>query len=328
MALRSRKPSRREAMLGFYGPLSLLGCCRAGPWGSSSRSRCCRSRRARRAGTTPEQFGTAALHERRDVLHARLRRRDADDGRGPRCWPCSRPGWASASSERSSATCPRCTGRSRSARSRSRCWTRAPARRRRPLSSCAAGPRRRRAPGRPAARVGALGGAAAGDPHLVSAARLLPLAAQQPVVARARSRRSSTPPRCCWPARAAARVAGPAHVRHGPPRAGRHDADLRAALLARRGDRLTPESWSGCARSSRRRRHASCQDRRTSKPARRATAQVRALRAGARRVAAVRVAAVGPRTTRRDNWQGGPWDKQLAAQPARSIGATITSDHF
>ena len=144
-------------------------------------------------GEAPRAFTTLLLHERRDVLHARLRRHHAHDGGRPRASGVRSPARASAFSAPSSATRPRCNGAFAQreleislmdARAGSP-PTAAEFLRRTPptgsgalcddlLAAGSAGP-----------------GAVARDAHLVSAARLLPLPARQPVVGSRRSSRSS-----------------------------------------------------------------------------------------------------------------------------------------
>src|SRR5262249_42126864 len=77
-----------------------------------------------------------------------------------------------------------------------------------------------------AGRMGALGGRAHGEPSLLSDARLLPLAASEPVVAR---RPHHHPRHECFhhgDLRRLGRAPGAAHLRHGAPCRGRSLADL------------------------------------------------------------------------------------------------------
>ena len=143
------------------------------------------ARRCTRRPASRPTASTLPLPQRRDVLHAGLRRRHRRLAGRPAAGGGRGRAWASASWPSSSATCRCSTRRSRAARSSSRCWTPAPARRRAPPSCCCGWAGRRPASPRPSpsGRVGALGGRAAGEPPVVPRAELLPLAARQPVVA-------------------------------------------------------------------------------------------------------------------------------------------------
>ena len=196
LARRMRPGKRRNAFLSVFGPLSILVLI--GVWAVglivgfallhwSLGSPLHTPGRAGRPGRLP-------LPQRRHLLHARLRRRDAGrpagpvpgGGRGGPRLRLPRRGHQLPAGALPGVLAPR--GR------RSRCSTPAPARRRRPPSCCSGWPgaatrRARPVPG----GVGALGGRGAGEPPLVPGAELLPLAARQPVVAGGPDRRSSTP---------------------------------------------------------------------------------------------------------------------------------------
>ena len=126
---------RRENFLSVFGPLLARSCCsRSGRSRSSSASRSLQWGLGSRLAARPGSHGFAGdlYMSGTTLLHARAGRRDAHDDPRPKILTVARGGdGLRASSRSSSATC-RCSRRpSRGARSRSRCSTRGPARRRR-----------------------------------------------------------------------------------------------------------------------------------------------------------------------------------------------------